>query len=333
MMWLGLPGLVPLLSACESTPRQGEGVRIIRDVEPETGAKYYLAVPSKHTPDKQWTLIVTCHGTPPWDTASQQIGKWASLAEEKGVVVAAPVLEGTASDKLFPSVRRQLAKQERDERVILSLVERLRPAYNIDPSRVFLTGWSGGGYAVLYTGLGHPEVFRALALHQANFDERFVAPVKSRLDPYQPVQVSFGITDLLKPQAEAALTWLREQRMAYAIPQELSGVHRLLPDVAYQFFQRCMREYPWIVVTAYASRSDQLMAVKFHVRSSPPADAYLWDFGDGSIARTPTPEHLYSEPGTYNVQVTLKTKAGHQHVRTIRVSVPVARIGVAGGAP
>jgi predicted esterase len=256
-VFLALPWVV----GCEDLPKGGEGVRLLREVEPETGAKYYLAVPSKHTTERQWTLIVTCHGTPPWDTAIQQIGRWSELAEQKGVIVAAPVLQGTNSGMLYQPVQDQIPKQERDERVILSLVERLRPAYNIDPARVFLTGWSGGGYAVLYTGLSHPEVFRALAVHQGNFDERFVAPVKSRLDPFQPVQISYGINDLLKSHAEASLKWLREQRMAHAIPQELSGTHRLLPDVAYGFFQRCMREYAWIVVTAYASRSDQLMSV------------------------------------------------------------------------
>jgi len=323
--------LLACLIGCDSFQKgEAGGVRVMKEVEPETGSKYYLAVPSKHNDEKQWALIVTCHGTPPWDTAIQQIGKWSSLAEAKGVLVVAPVLSGTASDKMFPSVRDQIARQERDEKVILAVVERIRPAYNIDPARVFLTGWSGGGYAVLYTGLSHPEVFRALAVHQGNFDERFVAPVKSKIDPYQPVQVSFGITDLLKSHAEESLKWLRTQRMTYAVQQELSGTHRLLPEVAYQYFQRCVREYPWIVVSAYAARPDQLMAVKFGVRCSPPAEAYLWDFGDGAIARTAAPEHIYSRQGTFDVKITVKTQAGLQHVRSVRVTVPVARIGVAG---
>lgn len=329
---LGVVVTFVCLAGCDTLPKIGGDARVSHDVEPETGAKYYLAVPSKHTPQKQWALIITCHGTPPWDTAIQQIGKWSEVVESKGVIVAAPVLKGTASDRLFPIVKDQIKKQTHDEKVILSIVERLQPAYNIDPSRIFITGWSGGGYAVLYTGLRHPEVFRALAVHQGNFDRRFVEATKPYLDTYQPVQISYGVTDLLKSQAEDAITWLREQRMSYAIPQELSGTHRLLPEVAYQFFQRCVREYPWIIVTATAARSDQLMSVKFQVRSAPEAAAYLWNFGDGSISKEPSPGHLYSNPGTYKVQLTLKTKAGTQHVRTVQVTVPVARIGVAGGA-
>lgn len=316
-------------SGCTNLPSSESGVRFMEETEPETGATYYLAVPSTHTPDKQWTLIVTCHGTPPWDTAIQQIGRWGEVAESKRVIVAAPKLKGTASDQLFPSVHRQIAAQEHDERVILAVVERTKPAFNIDPSRVFLTGWSGGGYAVLYTGLRHPEVFRGLAVHQGNFDERFVEPVKPRLDRHQPVQISWGITDLLKEHAENSLDWLRRNKMAYAIPQELSGHHRLLPEVAYRFFQRCVREYPWIVVTAHASRPDNLMALRFRVKSSPPARAYLWQFGDGDISRAADPEHVYSKPGTYKVQLTVETKGGRRHVRRIGVTVPVARIGVA----
>jgi len=327
MGW-ALAGIV----GCSGMPKEEGGVRYVKDVDPETGTTYYLAVPTAHTADKKWSLIVTCHGTPLWDTALQQIGRWGHLAGEQGVVVAAPRLEGTSSDKLFPIVSRQIVKQERDERVILSLVERLKPSYNIHPARVFLTGWSGGSYAVLYTGLGHPEVFRALAVHQGNFDERFLEPVKPRLNPYQPVQISHGYTDLLKSQAKDAMKWLRKHRMAYAVPQELTGHHRLLPEVAHQFFRRCVREYPWIVVTAQASRADELMAVKFRVRSSPPAVEHLWRFGDGSIARTPSPEHIYTQEGTFNVQVTIKIESGRQFVRTIRVTVPIAQIGVAAGS-
>ncbi|MBN1345774.1 MAG: PKD domain-containing protein [Phycisphaerae bacterium] len=330
---LGCSGCLLLATAvgCTNLPKDEAGVRFLKEVEPETGATYYLAIPTEHTSTKRWSLIVTCHGTPPWDTAIQQIGRWGTIASEKKVVVVAPVLKGTASDQLFPSVDRQIANQERDERVILAVVDRIKPGYNIDPSRVFLTGWSGGGYAVLYTGLRHPEVFRALAVHQGNFDERFVESARPRLDPYQPVQISWGITDLLKENAENSLAWLRKQRMAYAIPQELSGTHRLLPEVAYSFFQRCVREYPWIVVTASASRADELMAIRFRVRSSPPARAYFWQFGDEAISRDPDPEHIYSQPGTYEVQATVETKDGRQYVRKVRVTVPVARIGVAAG--
>ncbi len=324
---------LPLLCCwgCTGLPKDESGVRYMKEIEPETGAEYYLAVPSKHDPKKKWTLVVTCHGTPPWDTALQQIGRWGSFAEGKGFVVVAPVLKGTASDNPFISPDVQIRRQEHDERVILSLVERLRPAFNIDPTRVFLTGWSGGAYAVLYTGLRHPDIFRALAVHQGNFDERFVKPTLPRLDPYQPVQISWGITDLLKDDAEEALHWIRSHRMAYAIPQELAGHHRLLPEVAYRFFRRVVREHPWMVVTAFASRPDNLMAVKFRVRSAPSAETYLWQFGDGDISPAASPEHVYSEPGEYRVQVTIKTAKGRQHVRTIKVRVPVAQIGVASG--
>lgn len=322
---------VACVGGCNALPKSDSGVRFVKDVDPETGEKYYLAVPSKHTSEKRWTLVVTCHGTPPWDTAIQQIGRWGSLAESRQVVVAAPILKGTTSDRLFPIVRHQIANQQRDERVVLSLVERLRSSYNIDSSRVFLTGWSGGSYAVLYIGLRNPDVFRALAVHQGNFDERFVQPAIPRLDPYQPVQLSYGLTDLLKSQAEDALAWLHGHRMVYAVKEELSGHHRLLPEVAYKFFRRCVREHPWIVVKAEAGRPEDLMAIKFRVRSYPKAESCLWKFGDGSIAPTQSPEHIYSKEGTYTVQVTIKTEDDQQFVRTIRVTVPVARIGVAAG--
>ena len=55
---------------------------------------------------------------------------------------------------------------------------------------VLFTGWSAGGYPVLFTGLRNPDVFRALALMQPNFEPAFVQPCLPFMDRNQPILVT-----------------------------------------------------------------------------------------------------------------------------------------------
>ena len=55
-----------------------EGVELV--TEPQTGGKYYLYVPKNYDAEKAWPLVVTCHGTEPYDTAARQAKEWKALA-------------------------------------------------------------------------------------------------------------------------------------------------------------------------------------------------------------------------------------------------------------
>lgn len=52
------------------------------------------------------------------------------------------------------------------------------------------------------------------------------------------------------------------------------------------------------------------LRVLFTDRSEGNPDAWTWDFGDGSSSAAQNPEHTYSQPGTFNVTLTAKGKAG-----------------------
>lgn len=47
----------------------------------------------------------------------------------------------------------------------------------------------------------------------------------------------------------------------------------------------------------------------------------VWDFGDGTILESPTPTHQYTEPGTYNVTVTITNEHGNI-TKTYSISIP-----------
>ena len=301
-----------------------EGVELV--TEPQTGGQYYLYVPTTYDAEKAWSLVVTCHGTEPYDTAPRQIKEWKALAETKRFIVVAPKLEGTQGD-FPPPPPKQIARQRRDERLILSVVNHVRGSRNIAADRIFLTGWSAGGYAVMFTGLRHPDVFRALSVRQGNFDERFVTPVVPALDPYQPVHVFYGIVDIFViDQCRASVEWLRDQNM-FVRQEKTTGGHRREPERSYNFFLRCVKDYPWVRVRAFVADPQRPRSVRFQVKSSEPVRTYAWDFGDGKTSPVARPTHTFDADGTYNVSVVVDVGRKDPERRTIRVVVPLRQLG------
>jgi poly(3-hydroxybutyrate) depolymerase len=297
--------------------------------EPDTGTEYYLYLPSAlDEGDAPLPLVMSCHGTRPWDTAKSQIEEWAALAEAKNFIAVAPELEGTRGD-FVPSPEKQIELQHADEKRILAVLQHVRAANSVMDDRVFLTGWSAGSYAVLHTGLRHPDVFRALAVRQGNFDPAFFGQTIPFLDHYQPIYVVHGSTDfLVATQVGGMIDWLKENRM-YVFEEKTTGFHRRQPDMAFRFFRNVIKRHPWLQVNAYDADRNNPMVVLFKVKTTPPPAAYLWQFGDGEVSRDPAPRHVYAKPGEYDVQLTIRDQKEKQRVRRMRIKVPRTRVGVA----
>mgnify|MGYP001068408245 CR=1 FL=1 len=301
-------------------PAPGE---ILRQRDPELNREYLLYVPTSYHDERQWPLVVACHGTKPFDNASLQLDEWKGLAEERGFLVVAPELLGTSAPPPSPEV--QIARQLEDEKAILSIVRTVRAARSVDETRIFLTGWSAGGYAVLFTGLRHPDVFRALAARQGNFDERFLEPTIPFLDRNQPIFVMYGNLDPLKDDAVRAVEWLERHDLR---PRQLerTGAHRREPEPVYSFFVDVVRNHPWIRIGVEDDPTDP-MRVRFTVRTSFPASRYLWDFGDGERSTSASPVHTYSDPSLYTVKVAVYTAGGTPFVRQVQLQIPRVRLG------
>ncbi|HUN82037.1 MAG TPA: PKD domain-containing protein [Phycisphaerae bacterium] len=290
----------------------------------ETGAPFLLYVPSTYSSLKAWPLVVLCHGTIPYDTPQLQMREWASFAETKGIIVAAPHLAATKGD-FPPPPDRQIALQKQDEQTILKLVSTLKGRYKIAEDQVFLTGWSAGAYDILYAGLRHPEIFRALAIRQGSFDKRFMDIPADRFDRWQPIKVIYGSTDFIRDQTKDCVQWLRDQKL-FVEELELPGTHRRIdPKFVWEFCSKITRERPWIRLTARAVDPAQPLAVQFSLDTVPPATRQRWDFGDKSEeSRDASPVHTYAKPGRYEVTVGVTLKGGKKfnRKRAIQVGVP-----------
>ena len=141
---------------------------------------YHFYVPSHYHHERTWPVLVACHGTKPFDSASAQFELWKGWAQQQGFLLVAPELEGVSG--LAGDAESQLDKQRADEAVILSVIDAVRASHSVDTKQIFMTGWSAGCYAVLYTGLKHPDIFRAISLAQGNFKPEFFRECEPFMD-------------------------------------------------------------------------------------------------------------------------------------------------------
>jgi len=209
-----------------------------REFEPSTGRAYWIYVPSTYTHAQAAPLIISCHGTPPYDVAEHHIREWKMLGEQNRCIVVAPEL--VATDGLLGD--GPIVGMLQDERFILSIISYLGYQYNIDKVNIMITGFSGGGFPTYWVGLRHPEVFSVIAARNANFNRPNVDGWFTP-HPSTPVIVYFGSNDpgVIRSQSQQAVEFLRSRGYAPTL-RELPGVgHERHPEVAMDFFRRHWR--------------------------------------------------------------------------------------------
>jgi poly(3-hydroxybutyrate) depolymerase len=213
-------------------------VQPFRETDPATGRGFWLYVPSTYRPERPAPLIISCHGTPPYDVSRHHILELKWYAEQNGCILVAPDL--IATDGIFgdgPTVGMLS-----DERYILSIISMLGYRYNIDRANVMLTGFSGGGFPAYWVGLRHPDVFTVIVIRNGNFSQSNVdnwwCPDALR----SPVKIYYGQNDppTIRSQSENGIQYLRSR--GFSVETEIiPGVgHERHPEVAMDFFRRHM---------------------------------------------------------------------------------------------
>ena len=237
---IALLALLATVSGCAVTQDQNTPVLQWREIDPATGRGFWIYVPSTYREDRPAPLIISCHGTWPYDVAEHHIREWKMLGERNGCIVVCPELEAT--DGLFGD--GPLIGMFADERYILSLISLLGYRYNIDRANVMITGFSGGGFPTYWVGLRHPEVFSVVVARNCNFS-------KSNLHGWYPPEargtelfIYYGQNDpgAIAGQSKAAIRYFSTQGFTNVestiIP---GGGHQRHPEVAMAFFRRHWR--------------------------------------------------------------------------------------------
>lgn len=228
--------LLAPLAGCPVPQAQDTPVPQRVEIEPVTGREYYIYVPSTYRKDKPCPLIITCHGTPPYDVAEHHIREWKMLGETNRCIVLAPVLTGT--DGIFGS--GPVSGMLQDERYIMSLISTLGHQYNIDLANIMITGFSGGGFPTYWVGLRHPDLFSTVVARNCNFNEANLAGWYPPEATGIHVMVYYGETDpgAIQNQSQNAIRYLRAGGFkieTLVIP----GVgHVRHPEYAMEFFRK-----------------------------------------------------------------------------------------------
>ncbi len=316
----GLLLALACLTGCPATQTLPDQAPIQELAEPGQNRAYLLYVPSIYTKERNWPLVVACHGTWPYDSAEAQMREWAKFAEYEGIIVAAPKLVSSKGDFPPPAVQ-QIEQQEEDERAIVSMVADIQRRYSVDQSKIFLTGWSAAAYPILYTGIRHPDIFRAMFIRQGTFNEDFMPLAGAQISKWQQIKLTYGRNDFLRDQAVACAKWLRDNG-AWVEEQELTGAHRRTdPKFAWDFFEKIIRERPWIQINASRPHGGEPLAMSFRVETSPQLLKQKWLFGDGHESYAESPTHVYEKPGRYKVRVNVSLEGGKTYTRTKQVNV------------
>jgi len=181
------------------------------------GKNYVYAL---YSPDAKVTLpaVLVLHGA--GGTGSDVSDVWMPIAQREKVVLIAPELP------------RELTFEDIAPQVFRCIVDDARTRARIDSSRVYLFGWSMGGYLTFDAAMYESNYFAGAAVYGAAIGE-YYWPILDHAERQMPIAIYIGERDQYVPVAAARAT--RDSLVARGFPVhfvELPGKDHMLPAVA-----------------------------------------------------------------------------------------------------
>ncbi len=140
LLLISLPALLAVIEAISFHVRNRNNGSIISSGETR---KYILYVPRSYDRSRPTPLVISMHGAGGWPAQQMDLSRWNRLAESQKFIVVYPSgVEGRG-----PTIWR-VGREDglmKDVRFIAELIDKLEAAYNIDPGRIYATGFSNGG--------------------------------------------------------------------------------------------------------------------------------------------------------------------------------------------
>jgi phospholipase/carboxylesterase len=202
-----------------------ENTGIIHDRnEPGSRGGFSLYVPEYYTPDRGWPLVMALHGGS--GNGRGFLWSWLRDARSHGVILVAPTATGSTW---------ALMGEDTDTANLTRILCHVQQRWNIDSSRLLLTGMSDGGTFCYVTGLESASPFTHLAPVAATFHplmaqmadaERLrglpIYLVHGQLDWMFPVQVARQTHQLLSA-AGADVTYRELDDLSHCYPREMNA--------------------------------------------------------------------------------------------------------------
>jgi polyhydroxybutyrate depolymerase len=111
--------------------------------------KYLLYVPKSYDRATPTPLVISLHAAALWPATQQAISQWNTVADEHGFMVVYPAGTDLSGGTNLLPFRGWLLRPEAilsaNVGFISELIDTLEATYNIDPARIYASGFSNGG--------------------------------------------------------------------------------------------------------------------------------------------------------------------------------------------
>jgi phospholipase/carboxylesterase len=191
--------------------------------EPGNRGGFSMYVPEYYTPERTWPLVMALHGGS--GNGRNFLWSWLRDARSFGAILVAPTATGSTW---------ALIGEDNDTPNLLRILDSVRGRWNIDPTRLLLTGMSDGGTFCYVTGLesGSPfthlapvaATFHLLMAEMADADRLRGLPIflaHGRLDWMFPVQTARQTRGVLSA-AGASVTYREIDDLSHCYPREIN---------------------------------------------------------------------------------------------------------------
>jgi phospholipase/carboxylesterase len=192
--------------------------------EPGSRGGFSFYIPEYYTPGRNWPLVMALHGGS--GNGRNFLWSWLRDARSFGAILVAPTATGPTW---------ALMGEDTDTPNLMRILETVRGRYNIDPTRMLMTGLSDGGTFCYVSGLDGASPFTHLAPVAATFHPLMaemadadrlrglpVFLVHGRLDWMFPVQVARQTNSLLSA-AGADVTYREIDDLSHCYPREINA--------------------------------------------------------------------------------------------------------------
>jgi polyhydroxybutyrate depolymerase len=125
---------------------------------------YRLYVPASYDPSNATSLVIMFHGLGGTSSTIEAVTGWDSIADKSGIIVAYPDSLGALNGWNCKFISSKYTSDADDELFFLSLVAQLRATYKIDPSRIFVAGFSNGAFLAYELAGEHADMIAAIAV-------------------------------------------------------------------------------------------------------------------------------------------------------------------------
>lgn len=207
----------------KAAPRPDTGV-LHYDNAPDSRGGFSAYVPEYYDPQTAWPLVVALHGGA--GNGRGFLWNWLRDARSRGAIVVAPTAIGrtwaiSGPDPDTPNLGRLLGY--------------VRGRWNIDPSRILLTGMSDGGTFTYVSGLEPTSPFTHLAPVSAAFHPMLAGAAEPGRMAGLPIHIAHGVLDWMFPVdmareaakhltgAGAAVTYVEIGDLSHTYPREINA--------------------------------------------------------------------------------------------------------------